>query len=572
MRNATRSLWFWLGLVLIAVVAAIPAQGQNLRQLARSTAITGTNDSALTLVSDSANRTRAASISELRKALAVAAFDSLRNLTALLTADSSTRAATTAYVRRVTATLGTTFPLLATNGSAVAPVYSYTNSTGLGLYRFGVDTLGLATGGKRAGIVGLDSSLTMYGTVKALLPSGGATPAIQLGTNATGFGQRGDTISIFQNGGYRWRFHPGASTLEALGAATLQGGTGDMSIIAGTGNSRRLLARTTTSAGVVTTAMRWNETQQSLFTDGSQARPGLALASDSTIGLMGGVSGLGLVQGGTLRWLVNSSGNFASQTNNAVDIGGTANAPKVIHSNRYKNIADGGSDNPAYTFAADTTIGMYRNGSGLGLAAGGAARMTLGSGGVRGIVVFQAPDGTAASPGYQMFSSSGTGWYRAVNDTLGLSSGGSAFAKGLRDTLIINSKAKAPSLTAASGTPNTVCIDATTKQLTENAATSCVVSSARFKKNIRPLAFDSAAVIVRRLTAVTYEMKDGGRRSIHVIAEQADSISARLSFRDGQGRVHSVDDGAILSALLRVVQQQQKSLDSLTKVVAGIRK
>src|SRR5689334_7410658 len=53
------------------------AQGIRPSQMTRTTSTTGLNDSALVVVSDSARRTRAATTAQIRKALAVKAFDSL---------------------------------------------------------------------------------------------------------------------------------------------------------------------------------------------------------------------------------------------------------------------------------------------------------------------------------------------------------------------------------------------------------------------------------------------------------------------------------------------------------------
>lgn len=68
-------------LVALALVPSLLG-AQQLRQMTRSISTTGLNDSALTLISDSASRTRAGSIAQLRKALSTKAFDSL--LTPLL--------------------------------------------------------------------------------------------------------------------------------------------------------------------------------------------------------------------------------------------------------------------------------------------------------------------------------------------------------------------------------------------------------------------------------------------------------------------------------------------------------
>lgn len=65
-------------LALLCLFVPTLLHGQvKLSTLTRSTSVTGMNDSALTLVTDSATRTRAATIAQLRKSLSVFAFDSL---------------------------------------------------------------------------------------------------------------------------------------------------------------------------------------------------------------------------------------------------------------------------------------------------------------------------------------------------------------------------------------------------------------------------------------------------------------------------------------------------------------
>ena len=133
------------------------------------------------------------------------------------------------------------------------------------------------------------------------------------------------------------------------------------------------------------------------------------------------------------------------------------------------------------------------------------------------------------------------------------------------DTIRSTSKVRFTGLTAASGSPNSVCQDATTKELLENAASSCVVSSLRYKENIRPLTLVTASKIVAQLRPVTYNYKRRGRMAIGLIAEQVDTVDTRLVSRDGQGRANSVNYEQVTIALLTVVQQQQLVLDSLRR-------
>ena len=149
------------------------------------------------------------------------------------------------------------------NGTAAAPSLAFLNSAGTGLYRFGADTLGFATGG-----------------IHSLRLSGGA-------------------------------------------AATIAGGAGNMTITAGTGNSRLLVFQSTTSTGTATNSFVVNATQDIamsnngsgsnrvlLSTGNSVSAPGLAWSGDDNTGLARlGADTLDIVTAGATRarWATNAA-------------------------------------------------------------------------------------------------------------------------------------------------------------------------------------------------------------------------------------------------------------------------
>ena len=132
----------------------------------------------------------------------------------------------------------------------------------------------------------------------------------------------------------------------------------------------------------------------------------------------------------------------------------------------------------------------------------------------------------------------------------------------LRDTLRSSGKALFSALTAAGGTPNSACINAATKEITENAALTCTVSARRFKRNIAPLTLPEALRIGTQLRPVTFTYRSGGRRAIGLIAEEVDSVDKRLVSYDKQGRPNAVNYEEVAVIALRMVQQLQKRLDA----------
>lgn len=146
------------------------------------------------------------------------------------------------------------------------------------------------------------------------------------------------------------------------------------------------------------------------------------------------------------------------------------------------------------------------------------------------------------------------------------------FAQGGGDTLKLAGHLIATGLTSEASTQSALCVTAGGGQVFINAAPTCTVSSRKFKTDIAPLGSVFATRSVMALRPSTFTYKSSGQQAIGLIAEEADSVDHRLATRDGKGQINSVNYEQVTILLLKVVQQQQKSLDSLTKVVAGIKK
>lgn len=342
---------------LIAIASV--ANAQSLPLLTRSTAIAGLNDSALTLVSDSAQRTRAATTHELfKRPLGTAAkpsfsfgLDSTKGMFGL-TSDTlafATSGATSlrisggassmivggagnmilqagtgasrSFALRVTDAGSTSFTCLslstvqlflsnsgcsgllrAGNGTAGAPSLSFGGDDDNGMYLFGADTVGIATGG-----------------AASLRIRGGASP-------------------------------------------TIFGGAGDMTIQAGTGNSRNLTLQTTTSGGVATTAVRYNPVQQSLMPSGAITRPAYSFSGDT-------LSGMSL----------NGTADIAFFTNNGNPWRLTTARIRAPGSSTGAFMAGSGSNTfPGFTFVGDSTKGIYgHNTDTIGISTSGTKRLLI---------------------------------------------------------------------------------------------------------------------------------------------------------------------------------------------------
>lgn len=170
----------------------------------------------------------------------------------------------------------------------------------------------------------------------------------------------------------------GGGDLTFTGASTLTGGAGNMTITSGTGNSRTLTLRTTTSGGTATTALTLNVDQSAQFanvigigaavntayginitapnnnTEAFMLAQSANAARTLSIGFAGmtlngtfristnggdleltggnGGAAVQFITGGAYRWSVNSSGHLLAATDNSYDIGASgATRPRSIY-------------------------------------------------------------------------------------------------------------------------------------------------------------------------------------------------------------------------------------------------
>ena len=226
----------------------------------------------------------------------------------------------------------------------------------------------------------------------------------------------------------------------------------------------------------------------------------------------------------------------------AADPGLRFNPAGTVYGIHVTNIG-GGNDTVAIINNAQRALGVY-GGAGATTLIGGAGSMTI---------------------------LAGTGASRTL--TLQATTGASAVVDPIiikHDTTRFLDELVAAGLTASSGTPNAVCIVSASKQLTENAASSCVVSSRRFKENISALPYDSALRIVTQLSASQFTYRQGKRRAIGLIAEDVSRVDPRLVTYDGRGQINSVNYEQVTIALLVVVQQQQRDIDQLHTTLLGL--
>ena len=129
--------------------------------------------------------------------------------------------------------------------------------------------------------------------------------------------------------------------------------------------------------------------------------------------------------------------------------------------------------------------------------------------------------------------------------------------------------AKYSGLTASSGTPNSLCINASTKEMTENAALTCTVSSRDYKTNIGPLVASDPTALLMGLKPSIFAYKDNPERDRWgFIAEEVANVDHKLGDGyDATGVARSLDQNAILALAIQVIQKQQVEIDALKKAI-----
>jgi hypothetical protein len=110
-------------------------------------------------------------------------------------------------------------------------------------------------------------------------------------------------------------------------------------------------------------------------------------------------------------------------------------------------------------------------------------------------------------------------------------------------------------LTASAGTPSSVCQNATTKEITVNAALTCTVSARDQKANIKDLRLN-ALDMVMQLKPSTFFYKDNlERERLGFIADEVQAIDSRLgdAYKDGEAR--SIDLPALTALNTKAIQE-----------------
>lgn len=138
-------------------------------------------------------------------------------------------------------------------------------------------------------------------------------------------------------------------------------------------------------------------------------------------------------------------------------------------------------------------------------------------------------------------------------------------------TLSVNGRTVLNGLTASAGTPNSLCVVASGKEVTENAALTCTVSARDQKTKITKLLV-SGLDMVMKITPTQFAYKDvPNRLRLGFIADELQAVDRKLADGyDKNGNARSIDQNAILSVLVKSVQELSAQNDALRARVSAL--
>jgi hypothetical protein len=284
----------------------------------------------------------------------------------------------------ISATGGTSFPLLAPDGTLSFPSYSFSSEPSTGLYRIGSGSLGLS------GQLTISSTLHSYEGL-------GSNPGIhfQGASSNTGLYSSGDSLLYIVTGGIYANFNTSSYIFNLAGRSSLSAGingeAATFDVYPSGLNLGKLRISSVNNAGNTTT----------LITNASQAG-----ARTYTIPDAGASASFVLTEGSRT---INGTTTFGNNST----FSGTV------------FLANGLAGSPSLSFSGDTNTGMYWNGpEAISFATNGTRTFTVSNTNSFIETVFGIQSGTAAAPGLYFNSSTTTGLFLAASNDIGFATNG----------------------------------------------------------------------------------------------------------------------------------------------------
>lgn len=434
----------------------------------------------------------------------------------------------------------TTGKLLTGDGGAGIPSLSFVSDTDTGIYRPDANTLGFSTGGveqmviSASGNVGIGTTspyakLSVVGQVVGEYFTATSTTATS--TFSGGLRAGGSTgLYVLQNGNVGIGTSSPVAKLDVVGGINFS-------------NNSNL-----SQSGVT----RIDGNGRFIPTLGSAGTPGVQFLNDSNTGIFS-PSGdiIGFSTAGTERLRIDTVGNVGIGTTSpfaklsvhgtsggsplfliASSTGGTATTTHfTVLSNGNVGI---GTTTPGSTLSvqgassdasnAPTAFAVYGGGGGGGTGGGITLQGGIGfnNGGSLNFI-----GGNGQSRGGDILLTPGTG----ISTNGGVGIGTSTPWK----KLSVTGTVAFDGLTTSTGSPSALCLSDSKEVTVNTGASTCTVSSARFKHDIETLDIAYGLDFVRALNPVSFEYNETNRQSIGFIAEEVAVLDSRLVFYEADG-------------------------------------
>ena len=301
----------------------------------------------------------------------------------------------------------------------------------------------------------------------------------------------------------------------------------------------------------------------------------------TTTGSNGFVGGVGSITLPTYSFTGDiNTGMFSGGADNiALTTGGTnslnIDATDIVFTPPLRGGA-GSVSSPTYSFSGDPDTGMYSSGANaIGFTVGGSLRMTLNSSalGMQSTTVMESAAGSASLAAFGFTSDSNTGMYSGGADILAFTTGGTGRVR-ITATGLVGIASSTPwktfsvvgtgawdGLTNAPATASSICIDATTNELYDNAASSCLVSARRYKHDI--IDQENAMSTIVSLRPRLYKSNSDNTEHYGFIAEEVEEVDKRFVDYNKDGTTQSVRYQEMVSLLVKGMQEQQKEIETL---------
>ncbi len=262
------------------------------------------------------------------------------------------------------------------NGAEATPSIAFDSDTNTGLYRVGVDQIGMSTGGTLRFTV---SNTQNESTIPLWIPNGSAgAPAIALSASST--------------------------------TGIYSGATNQFDI---TSNGVQRLSITTTVVNVVNDDASGNQVQ---IVGRSDATKKLILGYNTT-------SDFGKIETKASTPLRIETSALLPNTDATIPLGSSSLKWTDVYGGRLL-LNDGLVGTPSLTFSSDTNTGLYAVAADqIGVTTGGTLRLTIGST-LISTAQIQAPTGSTGTTSYAFASDPNTGMFSSAADTINFSAGG----------------------------------------------------------------------------------------------------------------------------------------------------